>query len=442
MNRLKMNYSFLTFLVFISQAFGDIKPQQVHISLGEDPFSMVITWVTFEYAPTPIILYGPTIATTLRYPYGHTNNFTYNNVTRYVHTGTLSNLEPNTKYYYKVGTIEGWSGLFNFTTFPAGNDFKFRVCCFGDLAYRHGNIILDLFDAARNGWFDMIIHVGDIAYDLHSDDCDGNCGDKFMTELEPIFSHIPYMVIAGNHENDHHNFSHFHNRFRMPGEVGGHHNNQYYSFNLGAAHFFGVSTEHYGYMDEYGKAPILSQYSWLTSDLQEANKNRATRPWIIGYQHRPFYCSNTECHEDDEPLIRKGDHDIPGLEPVYISNKIDLVFCGHMHSYERFYPIANLVSNGGNGYDSCKDTSSVYHNAAAPAYIVTGSAGCHTPKTSFGSPHLGSACRSDDWGYTIMSVYNHTHIHLYQWSVDQQRNVDNIWITKFIGNFTAPGPTT
>uniref|UniRef100_A0A914PKS8 Purple acid phosphatase n=1 Tax=Panagrolaimus davidi TaxID=227884 RepID=A0A914PKS8_9BILA len=187
-------------------------------------------------------------------------------------------------------------------------------------------------------------------------------------------------------------------------------------------------------MDEYGKAPILSQYSWLTSDLQEANKNRATRPWIIGYQHRPFYCSNTECHEDDEPLIRKGDHDIPGLEPVYISNKIDLVFCGHMHSYERFYPIANLVSNGGNGHDSCMDTSSVYHNAAAPAYIVTGSAGNHDPKFPFGSPHSGSACRSRDWGYTIMSVYNHTHIHLYQWSVDQKRNIDDVWITKDIGH--------
>jgi predicted phosphodiesterase len=417
-----MNYSFLIFLVFLSPSFGDIIPEQVHISLGEDPSSMVVTWVTFQKASLPIIQYGPTTALQMKHV-GHSNDFTYNGVTRYVHTGTLSNLEPKTNYYYKVGTSQGWSKQFEFKTFPAGNNFKFRVCIFGDLAYQHGNSIPDLQEAAKKNWFDMIIHVGDIAYDLHSDDCDGNCGDKFMNELEPIFSRYPYMVIAGNHENDHKNFSHFHNRFRMPGEEGGHHNNQYYSFNLGAAHFFGVSTEHYGYMDEYGKAPVLSQYSWLTSNLQEANKNREIRPWIIGYQHRPFYCSNSHCLEDNEPLIRKGKNDIPGLEPIYDTNKIDLIFCGHMHSYERFYPMSNLVAyNNGNN---------PYHNAAAPTYITTGSAGCHTPKTPFGPPHTGSAFTSDDWGYTIVSVYNHTHIHLYQWSVDKQQNIDNVWITKY-----------
>uniref|UniRef100_A0A914NXJ7 Uncharacterized protein n=1 Tax=Panagrolaimus davidi TaxID=227884 RepID=A0A914NXJ7_9BILA len=89
-----------------------------------------------------------------------------------------------------------------------------------------------------------------------------------------------------------------------------------------------------------------------------------------------------------------------------------------MHSYERFYPIANMFpqDNGQSSY--------TYHNAAAPAYVITGSAGCHTPKTPFGTPHPGS----------VFSVYNHTHIHLYQWSVDQHKNIDNFWITKDIGH--------
>uniref|UniRef100_A0A914Z7I0 Purple acid phosphatase n=1 Tax=Panagrolaimus superbus TaxID=310955 RepID=A0A914Z7I0_9BILA len=160
---------------------------------------------------------------------GHTTVFKFWLETRYVHTATLPSLSPDTVYYYKVGTADGWSKQFQFKTFPAGNDFKFRVCVFGDLGYHHGNSIPDLMEAAQKNWFDMIIHVGDIAYDLHKTDDDGhNIGDKYMRELEPIFSRYPYMVIAGNHENDKLNFSHFHNRFRMPGEVGGHHNNQYY----------------------------------------------------------------------------------------------------------------------------------------------------------------------------------------------------------------------
>uniref|UniRef100_A0A914P854 Purple acid phosphatase n=1 Tax=Panagrolaimus davidi TaxID=227884 RepID=A0A914P854_9BILA len=371
----------LIFLLISKIFCASVFPEQVHISLGEDAAAMVVTWVTFEKN-------------------------------------------------YKVGTSDGWSKQFQFKTFPAGNNFKFRVCVFGDLGYHFGNSIPDLMKAAKNDLFDMIIHVGDIAYDLHKTDDDGvNIGDKYMRELEPIFSRFPYMVIAGNHENDKLNFSHFHNRFRMPGEVNGHHNNQYYSYNVGSAHFFGVSTEDYGYREEYGNAPILAQYNWLTNDLQETNKNRVIRPWIIGYQHRPFYCSNTECPIDAEPLIRIGDNNgIPGLEPAFIQNKIDLQFCGHRHSYERFYPIANLVAYGNDS------SGNAYHNAAAPTYITVGTAGCHSSKTPFGSPHPASAFRSDDWGYTIMTIYNHTHINLYQWSVDQQKNIDNIWITKDFGH--------
>jgi hypothetical protein len=418
-------HSFLVLaLISFVSIIGASTPEQVHISLGEDAASMVVTWVTFHATPPPIIQYGPTQSMTYKHV-GRTDVFESSDHTRYIHTGTLSSLSPNTVYYYKVGTADGWSKQFQFKTFPAGNDFKFRVCVFGDLGYHGGKSISDLMEAAKQEWFDMIIHVGDIAYDLDATDDDGhNIGDKYMRELEPIFSKYPYMVIAGNHENDHKNFSHFHHRFRMPGEVGGHHNNQYYSYDVGSAHFFGVSTEYYGYKNEYGTAPILSQYNWLNNDLQKANTNRGSRPWIIGYQHRPFYCSNTHCPIDEEPFIRIGDNNIPGLEPVYIKNKIDLQFWGHMHSYERFYPIANMFpqDNGQSSY--------TYHNAAAPAYVITGSAGCHTPKTPFGTPHPGSVYRSDDYGYTIMSVYNHTHIHLYQWSVDQHDNTDDFWIIK------------
>ena len=42
-----------------------------------------------------------------------------------------------------------------------------------------------------------------------------------------------------------------------------------------------------------------TQYDWLVQDLEEANKNREERPWVIVMGHRPFYCTvdDTTCNE-------------------------------------------------------------------------------------------------------------------------------------------------
>ena len=55
-----------------------------------------------------------------------------------------------------------------------------------------------LQDDTQNEMYDAIIHVGDFAYDMNSDN--GDVGDEFMRQIETIAAYVPYMVCPGNHE--------------------------------------------------------------------------------------------------------------------------------------------------------------------------------------------------------------------------------------------------
>lgn len=63
---------------------------------------------------------------------------------------------------------------------------------------------------------------------------------------------------------------------------------------------------------------------------------------------------------------------------------LDMMFAGHEHSYERNWPIDNNKFFPGNKF---------MHNPPAPIYVVTGTAGCHTPDAEFGAPWPYSAAR-------------------------------------------------
>lgn len=137
-----------------------------------------------------------------------------------------------------------------------------------------------------------------------------------------------------------------------------------YSFNLGPVHFIGFSTELYYFMN-YGLKQLVRQYQWLENDLIEASRpeNRAERPWIVTFGHRPMYCSNDNDNDctHSETLVRVG---LPfthffGLEDLFYKYGVDVELWAHEHSYERLWPIYDytvsgfiLVLNGGGGFEN------------------------------------------------------------------------------------------
>ncbi|CAD5224244.1 unnamed protein product [Bursaphelenchus okinawaensis] len=410
-----------------------VTPEQVHLTLADDSMNINVQFVTLhEVIQNPGVLYTYDNITSRVQP-ATVKKFEFGNIVRYIYTAEIRNVPTETRIYYRVGSPDEWYPepfTYYFYCFPEDLYNKsYNVAIMGDLGVEKGDSLPYLIADARAGRYDLLVHVGDIAYDLHTND--GKTGDVFMRLLEPAVALVPYIVIAGNHEDDGYNFSNYKYRFDMPNDPYG--DNQFYSFDLGAVHYIGISTEVYGFFYEYGQDSVHTQYNWLKEDLRKANQNRDKVPFIVTWQHRPFYCSNSnsfECGSFENSLIRKGFQDMPGLEDLFIANGVDLAFWGHEHTYERFYPIFNRTA-----FKSSDLSPDPYENPVAPVYIITGTAGCHTTPAAFAEvPVAHSAFRSQDFGYTIMNV-RHDQLDISQISINNNRThvIDHIVLRKTKG---------
>uniref|UniRef100_A0A914EIA4 Purple acid phosphatase n=1 Tax=Acrobeloides nanus TaxID=290746 RepID=A0A914EIA4_9BILA len=397
---------------------------------------MLVTWSTMHplsppmvpkvnYGVNPFYLKSTVNATV--------NHFQYDFGEQWIYRVALPNLQYKTTYYYQVGSPEGWSTTYNFTTFPQGNNFSYTIAIYGDFGLKNDVSLAYLKQAAVNNQFDIVFHIGDFAYDLDKEN--GQIGDQWLRAVQDITATKPYMVLAGNHEvNDLQNFTHYRNRFTVP--INNPYNDtQFYSFNLGPVHYTALSSEYVCFAFLYGEQLAINQYNWISQDLQQAKNNRANQPWIIAAMHRPIYWpypSSVSLDDGDIVenytlwILKDGNDKMPGLEKLYIDSEVDMLFAGHVHGYERNYPIAN-----GTVY---KDGPNPYHNAKAPIHITTGSAGNQEGQdtTDYNCPPSpSSAQRSLKYGYTLLHVYNATHMHMEQISVaDNGKVIDDIWIIK------------
>jgi 3',5'-cyclic AMP phosphodiesterase CpdA len=81
-----------------------------------------------------------------------------------------------------------------------------------------------------------------------------------------------------------------------------------------------------------------AQLSWFAGAFGETGTK-----WRISFFHHPLYSSGTHGSQSRE-IIR------PALEPALVRNKVDVVFSGHDHLYERIAPqqgIRYFISGGG-----------------------------------------------------------------------------------------------
>jgi 3',5'-cyclic AMP phosphodiesterase CpdA len=173
------------------------------------------------------------------------------------------------------------------------------------------------------GNYDVFLLPGDLSY-AHGHQ---PRWDSFGHLVEPQASRRPWMVTEGNQEmeieilpNKHFGFTAYNARWLMPYKESGSTSNLYYSFEVAGTHI--VMLGSYTDFDVHS-----AQYKWLEADL--ARVDRKKTPWIVVLMHVPWYNTNT-AHQGEGEGMRQA------MEELLYKARVDVVFAGHVHAYERF----------------------------------------------------------------------------------------------------------
>lgn len=370
------------------------------------------------------------------------SNYSYLDNIGYLHNCKFDDLKLKSKYEYRIAINEedfndesgaNTSAWYTFYTGPYVHEMYHRKkdhvefnsknigAVYADLGMYNGQSLEHIINSSKNNDFDYMVHIGDISYDLFSDNSAN--GNEFMQQLSQITTNIPYMVGEGNHEKGD-NFTEYNIRFKAIESVSGStshsHSNHFYSFDVGLIHYIMVSTEVYSYPTQAKDGPssftVEEQLKWLEIDLKYANRPevREQRPWIVLMGHRPWYTMAKGFNHFDELACQYG---------------IDLYITGHVHNYQRWKPMHLGAWNKALSHviptevdEACvSEDGHTYTDPKFMPVIVTGSAGCHSPEPEYMCAVMKAGSNlfmkdslsfcSAAYGYGHLQAVNHTHLY-------------------------------
>ena len=237
-----------------------------------------------------------------------------------IHEVKLTGLEPQTQYFYSVQSTDTsgetvTSDVFTFQT-AVRPGFPYVFAVIGD-SRSFPKVYKQITQLVWERRPNFVIHLGDIV-------TAGKKKHEWIVQCfqpsEELLARVPMLPTLGNHEQDAH---WYYDYFSLPQPE------YYYDYVYGNAHFFVVDTDH-------SLEPDTEQTKWLDRRLGES-----TATWKFVYHHHPAYSSD----EDDYGDTRKGGSTFgdervqKNLVPLYEKHGVDIVFAGHIHVYERSWPI-------------------------------------------------------------------------------------------------------
>jgi hypothetical protein len=305
------------------------------------------------------------------------------------HILPITNLAPNTRYYYNVGTAGGVSSVGtnsqSFITAPTpGSETPTRIWILGDSGTGDANAakVRDAFKdySTANGDSQFLIMLGDNAYNSGTD----NEYQAAVFDTYPeILMKTPVWSTLGNHDgysaDSTTQTGPYYDIFSLPrnGEAGGvaSGTEAYYSFDYGNIHFVCLNSY------DIDRSTSGAMLQWLAADLEVNNKE-----WLIAFFHHPPYTKGSHDSDYENRLIEMRENALPLLE----SAGVDLVLSGHSHSYERsflidgHYGLSNTLTDAmkkddgdgdPNGDGSYAKRSGLMGGNVGAVYAVPGSSG-------------------------------------------------------------------
>ena len=236
-----------------------------------------------------------------------------------LHEFRLQGLEPDQKYFYQVSATDPngviiQSPLLSFRT-AASEDKAFTFVVIGD-TQTHGDVAKRVSDVAWMHRPNLVIHAGDLV-DTGTSKRDWT--HTFFPSMQPLIGRVPIMPVLGNHEQD---APHYYRYMSLPEPE------RWYSFRYGNAEFFMIDGNR-------SLEDQSAQFAWLEGALKAS-----TATWRFAILHQPPFTSDSDDYGDTFTTTSKqGDPNVRNIVRLLETYGVDLCFSGHVHDYERTFPI-------------------------------------------------------------------------------------------------------
>ncbi len=282
-----------------------VTPFLQHATAG----GVVITWESI-YDGTSEVLYGR------KAPLRHTVRLPGR---RRLHQVELRDLSGGDQWFYRVRTVapDGrvcGSRVYSFTT-DRGAQHPCAFAVVGDTQDQPA-----VWEKIAAGiWAErpqFLVHCGDlVGFGRQKREW----VEEFFEPASTLLAHVPLYGVLGNHEED---AGHYYRYAAHPAPE------HRYTFRYGCAQFFMLDSNR----DlERGSA----QHRWL----DEALAASAAR-WKFVVLHHPPYTSDRDDYGDTERrCVACGDPRVRDAVVLFEKHDVDVVFYGHIHAYERTWPL-------------------------------------------------------------------------------------------------------
>lgn len=378
------------------------------LSATSAPITVVVSAATVTRGPylqmnttnSVIVRWRTSLATDSRVAYGLNAATLTNLVSDVVNTNEhivmVSNLPPDTKFFYTAGTsngaLAGGDTNYFFTTSPLiGANKNMRLWVLGDAgtaplgATQKANqqAVRDSYYnfAASSRAADLILLLGDNAYNSGTD-------SEYQTGLFDIYPtalrNTPAWSTVGNHETAQQTtiatFPYL-DIFSLPqsAESGGvaSGTERYYSFDYGNVHFVCLDSQ------TSSTATNGAMAEWLRADLA-AN----LQLWTIAFWHHPPYSKGSHDSDTEAQMVSMRTKLVPILEAY----GVDLALSGHSHSYERSYLInghygISSTFSDANKLDAGDGSTNGYYQKNGPDGAIYAVAGASGQTSGFSGTH-------------------------------------------------------